>query len=122
MSKKNRKENEVTMKEYLDAQMELEKLQKEHGIQPKEKGLSRFISSFFERRDAREKVLVNRKKFLLLALFTGWMGGHRFYSRRYILGTFYLLLCWTGVPLAMTIIDLMEYLPVPADEDGNFLI
>lgn len=122
MSKKNRKENDVTMKEYLDASMELEQLQKEHGIQPKEKGISRFISSLFERKDAREKVLVNRKKFLLLALFTGWMGGHRFYSRRYILGTFYLLFCWTGVPTAMTIIDLMEYLPIPADEDGNFLI
>lgn len=122
MRKINPKKDEVTMKEYLDASMELEQLQKEHGIQPEEKRLSRFVSSLFERRDAREKVLVNRKKFLLLAVFTGWMGGHRFYSRRYVLGAFYLLFCWTGVPCAMTIIDLMEYLPVPPDEDGNILI
>lgn len=122
MSKKNKQENWVSMKEYLDAQMELEQLQKEHGIEPKEGKLSHAVSSFFERRENREKVLVSRKKLLLLAVFTGWMGGHRFYLHQYKLGVLYLLFCWTGVPMAMTIIDLMEFIPVPPDENGNVLI
>ena len=52
------------MKEYLDDRMELEQLRKEHGIVEEEKGLSRLITRFFERRENREKVLVNRKKYL----------------------------------------------------------
>lgn len=120
--KNDRNDKDVSIDDYVAAKMELDALRKEHGLEKKEKGLSRFISSFFERQDARERVLVNRKKFLLLTLFTGWFGGHRFYSHRYVLGAFYLVFFWTGVPLAMTIIDLMEFIPIPPDEDGNILI
>ena len=62
--KKKPEKEQVTMKEYLDARMELEQLRKEHGIVEEEKGLSRLITRFFERRENREKVLVNRKKYL----------------------------------------------------------
>jgi len=122
MRKKIRKEDEVSMDDYLAAQTELNALRKEYGIEQKEGKLSHIISSFFERREEREKVLVSRKKLLLLALFTGWMGGHRFYLHQYKLGVLYLLFFWTGVPMAMTIIDLMEFLPVPPDENGNVRI
>lgn len=117
-----KKQDKVTMKEYLDAQMELEKLQKEHGIEKKEKGISRFISSMFERKEKRQKVQVNRKKFLLTTVLLGWCGGHQFMAHRYVLGTFYLLLFWTGFPLAMTLIDLLIYIPIPQDENGNILV
>lgn len=93
-----------------------------NNTEPKEGKLSHAVSSFFERRENREKVLVKRKKLLLLAVLTGWMGGHRFYLHQYKLGVLYLLFCWTGVPAAMTIIDLMEFIPVPPDENGNVLI
>ena len=70
------------MKEYLDARMELEQLRKEHGIVEEEKGLSRLITRFFERRENREKVLVNRKKYLWVTILLGWCGGHRFMAKQ----------------------------------------
>ena len=53
--KKQSDEPEVTMKEYLEASMELERLQKEHGIEVEEKGgkenrqCNRFFA-FFQRK------------------------------------------------------------------------
>lgn len=62
---------------------------------------------------------VDKKKYILLAIFTGWMGGHRFYEKRYLLAAFYLLFCWTLVPLTMVVIDLMIVLPKQADAEGK---
>ena len=109
---------------YVAAQMELNELRKQYGIEPEQKEgkISHLISSFFERRDAREKVLVNRKRHLLLTIFLGWAGAHRFHAKQYLLGTLYLVFCWTGVSFAMTIIDLLEIIPIPPDEDGNILV
>ncbi len=114
--------NDVSIEDYMAAKAELDELRRQQGIAPEEGKLSRLISSFFERRDARERVLVSKKKLLWLTGLLGWCGGHRFYTKRYILGTFYLLFCWSGVPLAMTVIDMMEFIPIPADENGNVLV
>jgi len=114
-------EEGVNIDEYIALQRELDELRRQHGL-VKEGKISHMISSFFERRESREKVLVNRKKLLLLAVFTGWMGGHRFYTRQYKLAVCYLLFFWTGVPMAMTIIDLLEFIPIPVDENGNILV
>ncbi|MGN0970101.1 MAG: TM2 domain-containing protein [Evtepia sp.] len=126
MSKKDKHstsyQQDVSIDDYLAADAELKALRKEHGIEEKEGKLSHLISSFFERRDAREKVLLNKKKHLLLAIFTGWFGGHRFHAHQYVLGVLYLVFFWTGVPMAMTIIDLMQIIPIPADENGDILI
>ena len=65
---------------------------------------------------------MNRKKYLLLALFTGWMGGHRFYARQWVVAVLYLALFWTGFPLAMTIIDLLAAIPKEADKNGNICV
>ena len=112
----------VNLDEYVAVQRELNELRRQQGIEPKEGKISSLISVFFKRKDEREKVLLSRKKLLLLAVFTGWMGGHRFYARQYVLGVLYLLFFWTGVPMAMTIIDLMIYIPIPPDENGNILV
>lgn len=114
-------EEGVDIDEYIALQRELDELRRQNGLS-KEGRISHMISSFFERREGREKVLVNRKKLLLLAVFTGWMGGHRFYTKQYKLAVFYLLFFWTGVPMAMTIIDLLEFIPIPVDENGNILV
>ena len=116
------KREEVTMEEYLAAKSELDAVREEYGIQPKEGRISRAVSNFFNKRDAKELRKVNRKKYLLLALFTGWMGGHRFYARQWVVAVLYLALFWTGFPLAMTIIDLLAAIPREADKDGNICI
>lgn len=113
---------EVTMEEYLAAKAELDAVREEYGVKPKEGRISRAISGFFDKRDAKELHTVNRKKYLLLALFTGWMGGHRFYARQWVVAILYLALFWSGFPLAMTIIDVLAAIPKEADKDGNICV
>lgn len=118
MSVAHRKET-VDVNQMIALEQELHELKKQHGIEEKEGRLSRVISGFFERRDAKEKVAVGKKKYILLALFTGWLGGHRFYAKQYPLAILYLALFWSGFPAAMTIIDLLVVIPKEADTDGK---
>ncbi len=113
---------DVSVEDFAAAHYQLHELKKEQGLLPEEKGLTRLISWFFNYRENRQKACVNKKKILWLAVLLGAFGAHRFYSKRYILGTLYLLFCWSGVPTAMTIIDLVELIPVPADENGNIYV
>lgn len=112
----------VTMEEYLAAKSELDAVREEYGIKPKEGKISRAISNFFDKRENRKPQPVNRKKYLLLALFTGWFGGHRFYARQWVVAILYLALFWTGFAFAMTIIDLMAAIPKEVDENGNIFL
>ena len=91
-------------------------------MEVKEGLISRDISNFFDRRESREPSIVVRKKYLLLALFTGWMGGHRFYAKQYPTAILYLLFFWSGFPIAMTLIDLMVAIPKEADAEGKILL
>ena len=112
----------VTMEEYLAAKAELDAVRKEYGVKPKEGKISGAISNFFDKKEAKELRIVNRKKYLLLALFTGWMGGHRFYARQWLVAIVYLAFFWTGFPFAMTIIDLMAAIPKEPDEEGRICV
>ena len=114
-------EEGIDINEYVALQRELDELQKEAGIY-EEKGLNRLISSYFERKDARERVLVSKKKLMWTALLLGWCGAHRFMLKQWVLGTVYLCFCWTIFPVCMTIVDLLEYLPMKADENGMILV
>ena len=123
MSKDPKKER-VSLEEYLALQQELEETKRKYGIvdEPKKEGrISRAISSFFDRRDAREKQLVSKKKYMLLMLL-GIFGAHRFYAKQYPTALFYLATCWLGISIAMTIIDVLVVIPMQPDENGNILI
>ncbi len=61
---------------------------------------------------------VNKKTYILLAVFTGWMGGHRFYEKRYKLAALYLLFFWTLIPLTMVVLDVMVAIPRQPDSQG----
>ncbi|MBQ2854297.1 MAG: TM2 domain-containing protein [Oscillospiraceae bacterium] len=113
---------EVSFEEYLSAKGELEELEEKYGLAPEEGKLSKAISTFFDRREAKEKVKVNKKKDLLLCIFLGWAGAHRFYQKQYLLGFLYLAFCWSGYSMAMSIIDLLIIFPKQADENGDILI
>ncbi len=82
----------------------------------------RGIDYLFALREKRQPVKVKRSTYLLVALFLGWCGGHRFMSKQYGLFILYLVLFWTGFPIAMTIIDLLIVIPIKADDDGYILI
>lgn len=117
-----KKDEKVSFDDYLALQKELDETRQKYGVEVKEGKVSRAISNFFDKREARELYSVSRKKYLIIALLTGWMGGHRFYARQYPSAILYLLLFWTGFPFAMTLIDLMIAIPKEPDENGNILM
>ena len=126
MSKKQQKakSEHVSVEEMLLLQMELEETKRKYGVEdePKKEGrISRAISAFFDRRDAREKQLVSKKKYMLLMLL-GIFGAHRFYARQWITAVLYLATCWCGFSVAMTIIDVLAVIPMQPDENGNILL
>ncbi len=82
----------------------------------------RSIDALFAWKERRVPVRLRRKTYLLTALFLGWCGGHRFLARQYALGVLYAALFWTGIPIAMTLSDLMIALPIPADAEGCIMI
>lgn len=96
--------------------------EKKYGIKETEKKRRNFISRFFDYQENRREQCLDRKKYLWLAVLTGWMGGHRFYAKQYFTAMLYLLFFWTGIPIAMTLIDLMIALPKEADENGHILL
>ncbi len=48
-----------------------------------------------------------RSTAVLLALFLGWMGGHKFYLGENIAGSLYLMWFWTSVPLILSLYEAM---------------
>lgn len=52
----------------------------------------------------------NRSIAAILAFFLGWIGVHKFYLDQKGAGILYLLFCWTGIPLIVSIADGIGYL------------
>lgn len=120
--KQQQKLDAEQVKKYLDLENELQKTKEEYGIEDKPTKLQSFVNKIYDMIYAREKRMVNRRKYIKLALFTGWFGGHRFYTHQYKTAVLYLLLFWSGFPIAMTIVDLMIALPMKPDEEGMILM
>lgn len=55
----------------------------------------------------------NRSVAILLALFLGWMGAHRFYLGHGGVGLIYLLFSWTGIPMLLGIVEALIYAVTP---------
>ena len=116
--RRKKEEERQLLTDIAVAQAELNALKKEYGLEKEEKGIKKAITGFFDRRDEKAKVRVNKKKYIWLSVLLGWLGGHRFYSKQYVVGIFYILTSWVGISIAMTIIDLMVIIPMQPDEEG----
>ena len=66
---------------------------------------------------------VSKGLYVILALFLGGLGGHKFYSGRIGLGILYLLFCWTYIPAIVGAIEGI-YVGVTknSDADGQIII
>ncbi len=69
-----------------------------------------------------QKHAVNKKTYLWLLALTGWMGGHRYYEKRYGLAALYTLFFWTGIPLTMCVIDAMAAIPIKSNEKKQIVL
>lgn len=120
-SKKEQLQGEELLK-LIELEQELQDLKKEHGMIKEEKGLKKFFSDYFEKKDTRVLSVVNKRKYMWFLLLLGWCGGHQFYAKRYSVAWMYLLFFWTGFPTAMAIADWLVWLPKEPDEHGNIEI
>lgn len=106
----------VNMGELAALEAELNALKEENHIEVKQGFMIHFIDRIIK---SLKKNRVSRKKYIKLAIACGWFcGAHRFYAGHKLLGTLYLLFFWTGIPFAMTVVDLMIALPMQADQEG----
>ncbi len=72
---------------------------------------------------AREKTYVNKRKFLLLAIFLGGFGAQFFYAGKKKAGILCLIFCWCPIPLLIGWIQaLIVYIFIDRDYRGNILI
>ncbi len=101
---------------------ELHEVEEQYGKEKPLKLWQRLGDWYFDWRENRQRHQVNRRTYILLTIFLGWAGIHRFYEKRWGLGLFYLALCWSGFPVALAIVDLIIALPMKADEGGYILI
>ncbi|MGN0297871.1 MAG: NINE protein [Lachnospiraceae bacterium] len=102
-----------------DLDFELQAAQREAGMEENTYGVWGPIWKFMKWYDSFKKPHTFKKKnYMWLMLFTGWMGGHRWYQGRRILGAVETALCWTGIPLILLVTDFMEVFPIKPDENG----
>lgn len=113
-----RNQEYVDPKKMLALEEELAQLKQQHGIQDKQTWWKKAGDWLAKRSDGARRQ-VDRSTYIKLAASCGWFcGAHRFYAGQKLLGTLYLLFCWTGIPFAMTLVDLMIALPMQADQGG----
>lgn len=109
---------EVNPKQFIALEEELAQLKEMHGIPVKTSWWMK-IGDWLAGCSDNSRRTVNRHTYIKLAAACGWFcGAHRFYAGQKLLGILYLLFCWTGIPFAMTIVDLMIALPKQPDSLG----
>ncbi len=59
---------------------------------------------------------VNKVVLLLLTFFLGWIGVHKFYLRRYVAGTFYMVFCGTMIPGIIAFVEFIIYACTSEDD------
>lgn len=119
-SSKKQKLQGQEISEFIRLEEELHQLQEQYNIPAKKGKFYEFMEKVMELKEKPHPVV--RKRYLWLAVLTGWIGGHRFYAKQYITAALSVALFWTGIPAAMTIIDIMAALPKEADEKGEIIV
>ena len=66
--------------------------------------------------------LVNKLVYILLALFLGGFGLHKFYSGNIIKGILYFVFSWTFIPALLGLFSAIGAALKPADQNGNILV
>lgn len=70
---------------------------------------------------AQSGKVVNKLVYVLLAIFLGWFGLHKFYAGK-ASGVIYLLFFWTGIPCFISLIEGIMACFKPSDSRGNIVV
>ena len=65
---------------------------------------------------------VSKGLYIMLCLFLGGAGIHKFYAGKWIAGLLYLALCWTGIPVVLSLFDLLVAMFNRADDYGEIYV
>ena len=68
------------------------------------------------------KKVVNKWIYVLLALFLGGLGAHKFYAGKIGAGVCYFLFCWTCIPSFIAFIEFIIAICATPDANGNILV
>ena len=119
---RSQEKSEFDPRRMITLEEELQALKREQGIEEKPSWWV-CLGNRYAQYTVNSKIAVDRRKYIRLAWTCGWLcGSHRFYAHKPVLGMLYLLFFWTGIPFAMTLIDLMIALPMEPDENGKIVI
>lgn len=66
--------------------------------------------------------VVNKVVYVLLALFLGGIGAHKFYAGKTGMGFLYLIFCWTLIPAFLAFIEAIIAALKPSDANGNIVL
>lgn len=82
--------------------------------------ISNYVEDTLEYQQGKKKV--HKTVYVLLAIFLGGFGGHKFYSGRIGLGIVYALFVWTFIPAIIGLVEGIIALGKPTDAEGNIYI
>jgi hypothetical protein len=122
LNKELSKDEKVDINEFIAAEEELSNLKKELGIKQKTHIWKKILNLIVDHKEKRLPVRISKKKYCLLALFGGIFGIHQFAVKKYITGVIYLLVSFTGLSFAMSILDIWYAAFLKGDEDKRVII
>ena len=65
---------------------------------------------------------VSKGIYIALCLFLGGLGVHKFYAGKWFQGLLYLAFCWTGVPVILSVFDLLVAIFKRPDGYGRIVV
>ena len=67
-------------------------------------------------------MFVHKGLYLVICLFLGGAGIHKFYSGKWFMGLLYLAFCWTGIPVVLALFDLLGAMFKRTNEHGEIWV
>lgn len=120
--KQKEKQKDSMVHEIAKTDFAMQDAMEDAGMEAKTYGIWGFFWRISKKFGDRVKHPVKKKNYIWLVVLTGWMGGHRFYAKRFYLGAIYLVLFWTLIPFMMAVLDLLEVIPMKSDENGYVMM